>query len=207
VAADIFVSKFDSSLESLEFSTYLGGGGNDVGPQIALDNSGTIHLAGTTMGFPIGLTNNGLYFQASGVADDFPTLHAAQAQFGGGFFLVPNDPAVRSLADGTILLGSRDFFSSHTNDLPADGFVLAIDQPGALKGTLADLSGDPGFSEFYTEEDRKSGLPARALATADKEGKFESEGWRVRKDGTKFWASRRHGGVAACDTWCLRRDN
>ena len=95
------------------------------------------------MGFPIGLTNNGLYFQASGVADDFPTLHAAQAQFGGGFFLVPNDPAVRSLADGTILLGSRDFFSSHTNDLPADGFVLAIDQPGALKGTLADLSGDP----------------------------------------------------------------
>jgi hypothetical protein len=143
VAADIFVSKFDSSLETLEFSTYLGGGGHDVGPQIALDNSGTIHVAGTTMGFPIGLTNDGLSFQNSGVADDFPTLHAAQAQFGGGFFLVPNDPAVRTLADGTVLLGSRDFFSSHTNDLPADGFVLAIDQLGALKGTLTDLNGDP----------------------------------------------------------------
>jgi PAS domain S-box-containing protein len=42
------------------------------------------------------------------------------------------------------------------------------------------------FSEFYTVEDRKTGLPARALATAASEGKFESEGWRVRKDGTTF---------------------
>ena len=44
------------------------------------------------------------------------------------------------------------------------------------------------FSEFYTDEDRKTDLPARALATAIREGKFEAEGWRVRKDGTKFWA-------------------
>src|SRR5205823_6539503 len=104
VAADIFVSKFDSSLKSLEFSTYLGGGGNDVGPQIAVDDSGTIHVAGTTMGFPTGLTSNGLFFQASGVADDFPTLHAAQAQFGGGFFAGPEDTALTHLGDGTVLL-------------------------------------------------------------------------------------------------------
>jgi PAS domain S-box-containing protein len=45
------------------------------------------------------------------------------------------------------------------------------------------------FSRFYTEEDRQSGLPARALLTAAREGRFESEGWRVRKDGTRFWAS------------------
>nr|ACN58938.1 putative two component fused sensor/regulator transcriptional regulator [uncultured bacterium BLR7] len=44
------------------------------------------------------------------------------------------------------------------------------------------------FSRFYTEEARKSGLPERALATAAREGKFESEGWRVRRDGTQFWA-------------------
>ena len=44
------------------------------------------------------------------------------------------------------------------------------------------------FSRFYSEEDRKAGLPARALETAAREGKFESEGWRVRKDGTRFWA-------------------
>src|SRR5262249_30186477 len=44
------------------------------------------------------------------------------------------------------------------------------------------------FSRFYTEEDRERGLPANALATAVREGKFEAEGWRLRKDGTKFWA-------------------
>ncbi|MGA2057025.1 MAG: PAS domain S-box protein [Bradyrhizobium sp.] len=44
------------------------------------------------------------------------------------------------------------------------------------------------FSRFYTEEDRKTGLPQRALETARREGKFENEGWRVRKDGTRFWA-------------------
>jgi PAS domain S-box-containing protein len=44
------------------------------------------------------------------------------------------------------------------------------------------------FSRFYTEEDRKTELPRRALETADREGKFESEGWRVRKDGSRFWA-------------------
>ena len=44
------------------------------------------------------------------------------------------------------------------------------------------------FSRFYTEEDRNSGLPQRALETAAREGKFENEGWRVRKDGSRFWA-------------------
>ncbi len=45
------------------------------------------------------------------------------------------------------------------------------------------------FSQFYTDEDRATGLPRRALETAAREGKFEAEGWRVRKDGTRFWAS------------------
>ncbi|MDB5748073.1 MAG: hybrid sensor histidine kinase/response regulator, partial [Massilia sp.] len=45
------------------------------------------------------------------------------------------------------------------------------------------------FSQFYTPEDRKTNLPARALATALAEGKYEAEGWRMRKDGTRFWAS------------------
>lgn len=44
------------------------------------------------------------------------------------------------------------------------------------------------FSRFYPEEDKASGLPQRALDTAYREGKFESEGWRIRKDGTRFWA-------------------
>ncbi len=44
------------------------------------------------------------------------------------------------------------------------------------------------FSEFYTKEDREAGLPARALERAATEGRFEQEGWRVRKNGTRFWA-------------------
>jgi PAS domain S-box-containing protein len=44
------------------------------------------------------------------------------------------------------------------------------------------------FSRFYTEEDRRTGLPARALQTALREGRFEQEGWRVRKDGSRMWA-------------------
>jgi PAS domain S-box-containing protein len=44
------------------------------------------------------------------------------------------------------------------------------------------------FSRFYTEEDRQAGLPQRALDTAIREGRFEGEGWRVRKDGTHFWS-------------------
>ncbi|WUR12601.1 PAS domain S-box protein [[Empedobacter] haloabium] len=45
------------------------------------------------------------------------------------------------------------------------------------------------FSRFYTDEDRAAGLPELALRTAREEGRFEGEGWRVRKDGTRFWAS------------------
>ena len=45
------------------------------------------------------------------------------------------------------------------------------------------------FSRFYTEADRTAGLPAQALARAADGGKFEMEGWRLRKDGTRFWAN------------------
>lgn len=44
------------------------------------------------------------------------------------------------------------------------------------------------FSCFYTEEDRATGMPARTLAMAAKDGRAELEGWRVRKDGSQFWA-------------------
>ena len=44
------------------------------------------------------------------------------------------------------------------------------------------------FSQFYTPADRAAGLPQRALDIAARDGTFEGEGWRVRKDGTQFWA-------------------
>lgn len=45
------------------------------------------------------------------------------------------------------------------------------------------------LSLFYTREDRVNGAPERALATALELGRYESEGWRIRKDGSAFWAN------------------
>jgi PAS domain S-box-containing protein len=45
------------------------------------------------------------------------------------------------------------------------------------------------FSVFYPEEDLRAGKPERELEVAAKEGRFEDEGWRLRKDGSRFWAN------------------
>ena len=57
-----------------------------------------------------------------------------------------------------------------------------------IKGYAASEVIGSHFSRFYTEPDRQAGMPALALATAERAGKYESEGWRVRKDGSRFWA-------------------
>ena len=59
----------------------------------------------------------------------------------------------------------------------------------AIKGYSADEIVGQHFSRFYTEEERATGEPKRALKTALTEGKYEREAWRVRKDGSLFWAS------------------
>ena len=58
-----------------------------------------------------------------------------------------------------------------------------------IKGFQADEIVGKHFSQFYTEEDKAAGLPEKVLEIARREGKFEGEGWRVRKDGSRFWAS------------------
>ena len=58
-----------------------------------------------------------------------------------------------------------------------------------IKGYRADEIVGKHFSAFYTQEDRKAGVPAQILETARREGRYEGEGWRVRKDGSRFWAS------------------
>jgi PAS domain S-box-containing protein len=58
-----------------------------------------------------------------------------------------------------------------------------------LKGYSLDEILGQHFSRFYTPEDRAAGVPAFALKTARETGRFHAEGWRVRKDGTRFWAS------------------
>jgi PAS domain S-box-containing protein len=74
--------------------------------------------------------------------------------------------------------------------LSPEGIVVSWNSGAErFKGYKADEIIGQHFSRFYSEEDRKAGLPARALATALREGKFEAEGWRIRKDGTRFWTS------------------
>jgi PAS domain S-box-containing protein len=58
-----------------------------------------------------------------------------------------------------------------------------------IKGYRADEIVGQHFSRFYTEEDRQGGAPAQALEIAAREGRYEAEAWRVRKDGSRFWAS------------------
>jgi PAS domain S-box-containing protein len=58
-----------------------------------------------------------------------------------------------------------------------------------LKGYTPDEIIGKSFASFYTPEDRAKGLPQRALSVAAQTGRFSAEGWRVRKDGGRFWAS------------------
>jgi len=73
--------------------------------------------------------------------------------------------------------------------LDAQGSVVTWN-PGAqrFKGySESEIVGEH-FSRFFTQEDRDADLPNRALATAAREGRYEAQGWRVRKDGSRFWA-------------------
>ena len=73
--------------------------------------------------------------------------------------------------------------------LDPDGVVSSWN-PGAqrIKGYRPEEIVGQHFSKFYTEEDLASGAPKRGLDVARREGRFETEGWRVRKDGSRFRA-------------------
>lgn len=74
--------------------------------------------------------------------------------------------------------------------LDVEGHVLTWN-PGAerLKGYTADEIIGRHFSVFYTSEDAAAGVPQEMLDQAKRTGHAEAEGWRVRKDGSRFWAS------------------
>src|SRR5215212_124170 len=73
--------------------------------------------------------------------------------------------------------------------LDPKGYVVSWNSGAQrFKGYLPSEIIGEHFSRFYTEEGRATGLPARALEVAEHEERFEQEGWRVRKDGSRFWA-------------------
>ena len=74
--------------------------------------------------------------------------------------------------------------------LDPDGIVTNWNVGGQrIKGYLPEEIIGQHFSRFYSETDRAAGRPARALRLAVDNGRYDEEGWRVRKDGTFFWAS------------------
>jgi PAS domain S-box-containing protein len=84
-------------------------------------------------------------------------------------------------------------------DAVADYAIYLLDPEGRIsswnsgaariKGyTAAEVIGT-SFARFYTPEDQAAGRPALALRVAREQGRFEDEGWRIRKDGTRFWAA------------------
>jgi PAS domain S-box-containing protein len=74
--------------------------------------------------------------------------------------------------------------------LDPNGFVTSWNAGAErIKGFQTEEILGRHISTFYTPEDRAAGVPNRVLETARSEGKFEGEGWRVRKDGSRFWAS------------------
>ncbi len=74
--------------------------------------------------------------------------------------------------------------------LDPKGNVVSWSKAGErLKGWKAEEIVGQHFSRFYPPEDVAAGKTERELRTAAKEGRVEDEGWRVRKDGSRFWAN------------------
>jgi PAS domain S-box-containing protein len=113
-----------------------------------------------------------------------------------GFAKVTRDFTERQLAQTALLESERRYRRLVESvvdyaifQLDLDGIVVTWNVGAQrIKGYSAEEIIGQHFSRFYTEEDRAADVPAHALETAKTKGKFESEGWRVRKDGAKFWA-------------------
>ncbi|MGC2507172.1 MAG: PAS domain S-box protein [Candidatus Acidiferrales bacterium] len=74
--------------------------------------------------------------------------------------------------------------------LDAEGYIRTWNRGAQrLKGYQASEIVGQHFSRFYSEEDIRGGKPARELEIAERDGRVEDEGWRLRKDGSKFWAN------------------
>lgn len=86
--------------------------------------------------------------------------------------------------------------------LDRDGCVVSWNPGGQrIKGYTASEIIGQHFSRFYTPEDRAGGLPQRTLEEAAREGRHTAEGWRVRKDGSRFWASVVVDAITATAGW------
>jgi PAS domain S-box-containing protein len=110
---------------------------------------------------------------------------------------MPKQPSATSTSPATVL-GNEDSFRLLVDSV-RDYAIIMLDPEGhvaswnagaeRIKGYRPDEIIGKHFSCFYPAEAVQRGLPERELQTAAKEGRFEDEGWRVRKDGKQFWAN------------------
>ncbi|MGA7993271.1 MAG: PAS domain S-box protein [Bradyrhizobium sp.] len=114
-----------------------------------------------------------------------------------GFAKITRDITERADAQAALSASERQFrlLVSGVTDyalymLDPNGIVTNWNIGGQrIKGYLPEEIIGQHFSRFYSEADQAAGRPARALRLAREHGRYEEEGWRVRKDGTFFWAS------------------
>jgi PAS domain S-box-containing protein len=114
-----------------------------------------------------------------------------------GFAKITRDMTEQRAAQQALLESERRF--RYLVEGVVDYAIYMLDVNGVVtnwnrgaeraKGYRADEIIGKHFSTFYTPEDRSAGVPARALQVARREGRWEAEGWRVRKDRSRFWAS------------------
>ncbi|MGA3049014.1 MAG: sigma 54-interacting transcriptional regulator [Terracidiphilus sp.] len=92
-----------------------------------------------------------------------------------------NDQQLRSIVESV-----RDYAIYH---LDRDGHVMTWNPGGErIKGYTAEEIVGAHFSRFFTQEDVERGRPAELMRLAAARGRYEDEGWRMRKDGSRFWA-------------------
>jgi PAS domain S-box-containing protein len=114
-----------------------------------------------------------------------------------GFGKVTRDLTERKHGEDALRDGERRFRLLVSSVVDHAIFLLTPDGRVAswnlgaerLKGYQADEVIGQHISRFYTVKDRRDGLPQRGLETALANGHWESEGWRLRKDGSRFWAN------------------
>jgi len=136
---------------------------------------------------------DGTRFWASVVIDRINDAHGKLI----GFAKITRDMTEKRLAQEALLDAERRFRILVQGVTDYSIFMLDPDgrvanwNAGAqrIKGYMPDEIVGEHFSRFYAPEDVEAGVPQRALETARKEGRYEAEGWRIRKDGTRFWAS------------------
>jgi PAS domain S-box-containing protein len=113
-----------------------------------------------------------------------------------GYGKVTRDLTERRIVEEELRAAEQRFH--HLVDAVTDYAIFLLDPDGSvstwnagaerIKGYTADEIIGRHFSVFYTEHDRAAGRPQQILEAVLREGRFEDEGWRVRKDGSRFWA-------------------